>query len=269
MDSTHPRLTVNDPETLLSSSVPREDESGLFAAVGGFGVLAVAALLSGVREQVGQTNVALVFVLLVVACAALGGRLAGGTTAIMAALTFNFFFTKPYLTLRITARDDIVRTVLLLLVGLLVGELTVLSKRRQTTTHETRQSSSHLHHAVTMVRDGSPLDRLWPEVQQGIIDALGAAECRFERVDMAGITLPELSDAVSSAKALTYGPGGFHLPADGLQLTVGDMQNPSGRIVVLGSDNRGRSILHRSTAATLADILALGMRDQTIPEQLT
>ena len=70
-----------------------------------------------------NANVALVLVLVVVLAAVGGGRTAGAVAAVSAALSFNFFHTVPYLTLEIDSADDVETTLLLLAVGLAVGQL--------------------------------------------------------------------------------------------------------------------------------------------------
>jgi K+-sensing histidine kinase KdpD len=63
--------------------------------------------------------------------AIIGGRRGGILAAIVAALSFDFFFTEPYLRLVITDRHDIVTAVLLLVAGIATSELGALRVRRE------------------------------------------------------------------------------------------------------------------------------------------
>ncbi len=101
----------------------RESDGMAWSAFGAIAAIAVAGVLVPVRSTIDNTNVALILVLVVVAAATFGGRTAGAITSIVSALAFNYFQTEPYYTLRISDRDDIVTAVLLLLVGLAVGEI--------------------------------------------------------------------------------------------------------------------------------------------------
>src|SRR5262245_5847303 len=85
-------------------------------------VVAAAALIP-LRGDVDNTNVGLLLVVVVVAVASVGQRTAAALSALSAAAAFNFFHTEPYYSLRISSRDDVETAVLLLLVGLAVGEL--------------------------------------------------------------------------------------------------------------------------------------------------
>src|SRR5262249_50297541 len=97
------------------------------AAVGG--PLAVSGLLLIVRDDVFATNAALVLVLPVLAAAIVGGRWGGVVSAVVAALCFDFFFTRPYYSFTISRHDDVETTVVLLAVGLVVGEVVVRARR--------------------------------------------------------------------------------------------------------------------------------------------
>ena len=85
--------------------------------VAALGPLVVASLLVIVRDHMARSNAALVFVIVVVLAAALGGRWAGFTAAVVSAMSYDFFLTRPYGSLKIDDAEDIVATVLLLAVG--------------------------------------------------------------------------------------------------------------------------------------------------------
>jgi len=87
-------------------------------AIGAPAAIAIGATLATFRWAVNSVNTALIFMILVVAIAALGGRVAGLITALVAVMSFDFFHTEPYLSMAMGSRDDIETTVLLLVAGL-------------------------------------------------------------------------------------------------------------------------------------------------------
>jgi len=93
--------------------------------------LSVSGVLVAVRGDFFTTNAALVLVLSVLASAIVGGRWGGVVAAVIAALCFDFFFTRPYYSFTINTRDDLETTVVLLIVGIVVGELVVRARRSQ------------------------------------------------------------------------------------------------------------------------------------------
>src|SRR6476661_2139153 len=100
---------------------PRELEDGsdfVGLAVGVFGALILSVAMLPLRDHLHNDNMALALVVPVLIAAVLGGRLAGAGAAVVAALCFDFFFTKPYLSLRIASDNDLASFVVLLIVAL-------------------------------------------------------------------------------------------------------------------------------------------------------
>ena len=93
--------------------------------------LAVAALLSLVRDQVSTAAGVLVLVLVVVAASSTGVRLAGFLAALSSGVFFDLFLIQPYGTLAVSNPDDVEALVLLLAVGLAVTELALWGRRQQ------------------------------------------------------------------------------------------------------------------------------------------
>ena len=93
--------------------------------------VAVTLALVPLRAHVLNTNLALVLVLVVLGAALAGGRAAGVTSALVAALAYDVFLTAPYGSLKIERSDDIETTVLLALIGLACGELVEWARRHE------------------------------------------------------------------------------------------------------------------------------------------
>ena len=100
---------------------PLRDRLVLVAAL--VGPLLVALALVPFRTDLSRTNAALVLVVVVVAVAAFGNRVAGAVAALSAAAWFDFFLTRPYPRFTINGGEDIETAVLLLIVGLIVSRL--------------------------------------------------------------------------------------------------------------------------------------------------
>ena len=107
------------------------DQSMLGAALGSLGLLIFAMFLVPLRDFLGPANVAIILLLGVQGVAIIGGRAGGIMGAIVAALSFDFFFTEPYLQLVIDDRYDIITAVLLLVTGIATSELGTLRVRRE------------------------------------------------------------------------------------------------------------------------------------------
>jgi K+-sensing histidine kinase KdpD len=221
-------------------------------------IIFVAGLLVSVRDSIGNTNVALILVVFVVAAAVFGGRLAGITAAAVAAISFNFFHTQPYLTLRIKEGEDVVTVILLLAVGLAVGELALL--RRQTR-HEVVAQATGAHvleEVLALLAADSTVGETWGAVREGIQTALGVQHARFwpgaGRAD-----LPLLTRDGKVVPTLSKWTGrGFELP-EVVSIPVVSGRGVLGHIEVDSTPGRSVSIDERRVAVALADILALAL----------
>jgi K+-sensing histidine kinase KdpD len=106
------------------------EQDVLTATLGGLALLVFSMFLVPVREFLGPANIAIILLVGVQALAVIGGRRAAITGAVVAALSFDFFFTEPYLRLVIDDRYDIITAVLLLVTGIVTSELGDLRLRR-------------------------------------------------------------------------------------------------------------------------------------------
>jgi len=99
---------------------PRRPVIWVFA----FLALGVAALgLSAGRPQVGEAHVALIFLLVVLAASAAGGRTLGITIAVAAFLVFDWFFLPPYNTLVVRNPFDWLVLIAFLITSVVAAQL--------------------------------------------------------------------------------------------------------------------------------------------------
>jgi K+-sensing histidine kinase KdpD len=93
--------------------------------------LAACAVLAGFRDSLSSATDVLVLVLLVVAAAATGDRIAGIVAAVSGGVWFDYFLTQPFHTFSIHDNNDIETTVLLVLIGAAVTEVALWGRRQQ------------------------------------------------------------------------------------------------------------------------------------------
>ena len=97
--------------------------------IGAFLGLGAAALaLSAGRPRVGEAHVALVFLLVVLAASAAGGRTLGITIAVAAFLVFDWFFLPPYNTLVVRNPFDWLVLVAFLITSIVAAQLLYRAK---------------------------------------------------------------------------------------------------------------------------------------------
>src|SRR5438270_5655576 len=141
-------------------------------AVGSLGSLFAAAALVGVRGDIVNANVALVLVVFVLLGAVTGGRGAGVVSALVAAISFDFFHTRPYGSLKITDGNDILTTLLLLGVGLAVGEIGLYAQRVHAQHDEDARQLRRMQRIAGMAADGDGVEDLLLAVTAELMETL-------------------------------------------------------------------------------------------------
>ena len=223
------------------------------------GPIAVAALLVPLRDELVPTNLALILVVIVVLAAVAGGRASGAAAAVVAALSYDFFLTEPYLSLHIESADDIETALILLAIGLIVGQLVVVVRRGQGRSDAARPRSPRCTASPTSQRRALDIDELTRTVEQAVREVLGLEACWFEPLPYQSLPAHlERGGAVVGAE-LRVASGGFALPAEGLELPVMGRGQVQGRLVLMPREDHGTSVEERVVALSLADQLGAAL----------
>jgi K+-sensing histidine kinase KdpD len=169
------------------------ESSSVYMAVGPLAALALGVLLIPLRELTSASNLAFLFLLLTIVVAELGGRGPAVATALVSALSLNFFLTQPYLRLTIDSEHDIVAFLALASCGLLVATLGGERRERRAALKAAEARRDLVHAALAELEAGGEIayraGRLVEACRAGL--SLSAAVLRGEgnRV-VAGTPLP-------------------------------------------------------------------------------
>lgn len=230
-----------------------EGRRDLGLAFGGLAPVLIAAALVGVRTHIQNANVALILVVVVVGAAAVGGRAAGATSALVAALSFDFFHTQPYLRLTIDSTDDVETTVLLLAVGLLVGHITARTMRARAAAAESSVELRRIHRVAERAARGDEVAQVLEAAQDELIELLTLAACRFEAQPVR-TALPRLERSGQlDQRVWRFRDGGVELPPEGVELPVYGRGQQLGRFVLEPAAGVGVSLEQRVVAVAIAD----------------
>src|SRR5580704_12173117 len=142
--------------------------------------LALAAILVPFRTNFANTDVALAMILLVVAVAAVGNRLAGYVAAVSAAAWFDFFLTRPYEQFTINRATDIETTVLLLVIGIAVTEIAVWGRRQHATASKRAGYLDGISGAAEAAAAGDSPATLADQVSGRLAELLSLRSCSFQ-----------------------------------------------------------------------------------------
>jgi hypothetical protein len=167
----------------------RSARSWLAAAAGFAAPLALTAILVPFRGSFANTDAALALILVVVAVAASGNRLAGLLAAISGAAWFDFFLTKPYEQFAINRAVDIETTVLLLVIGVAVTEIAVWGHRQQASASRRAGYLAGIGAGAQAVAAGESPAVLIEQVSARLTGLLALRSCSFQ-FGAAGLGFP-------------------------------------------------------------------------------
>jgi K+-sensing histidine kinase KdpD len=242
---------------------PLSDSEVVGAALGVIVAMCVAGVLGSMRTEVSQANAGLLLVLVIIAAAATGGRWAGGATALAAAVSFDFFLTKPYGSLAIKSTDDVITTILLFIVGITVGQLANARWRHRDASQAGADEVAGLYRVASLTADGANLIEVLEGVQHEVAAVLDLESCRYE-VDPTDRGLPELEPSGKVDAPYIHLGDGFVLPAGGFTIAVRAGGRNLGWLVCQPARHAtGISRDRRRTALILADHLGLALAQGT------
>jgi hypothetical protein len=247
----------------------REDTDLVWIVTGALGAMALGVALIPFRTLTTASNFAFVFLVFTIIVAELGGRPAGLTTAVVSALSLNFFLTEPYLTLTINRPDDIVAFVALAIAGLIAAAFGRRRARSYELLGRTRHDVDALERLADGLATGAPLEAVLEELRRafrlgGLVvrhadDRLVAAAPSSYAVRSAPVVALEPRTLLGDEPQHRLGPRGFRLPEGGGRLRLAADPEPLWLDVWEGDEDGLSRDEHRAFAVA-ATMLKLALR---------
>jgi hypothetical protein len=169
--------SVAVPTPTPATTTGRSGRWALLAAVAA--PVAAGVALTPWRDRIVPADGALVLVVTIVAVASTGRRLAAVTAALAAALSFDFFLTRPYGSLRITGHADLVTGILLLVVGLAVGELAARGRHHRDHARQGDEQVALVHSVTELTATGRDAATVIATASTELVQLLHLRSCRF------------------------------------------------------------------------------------------
>jgi hypothetical protein len=250
----------------------RETErTTVWLVVGVMGAIALGGVLVPLRGMVSASNLAFAFIILTIVVAEMGGRAAGLATALVSAMSLNFFLTRPYLSLTIEHADDVVAFLALAASGLIAAAFGRRRARTAEVVTRTRADLRVLGRTAERLAAGASLEEVLEDLRRSF--GLGGVVLRRgdERLvaaappDAAGRAAPPVElnprtligeETGGNGMVHRLGRAGFRFPERGGRLRLpGD--DPLLLDVWEGSPD-GLSLDERGALAIAALMIALG-----------
>src|SRR5580700_10676828 len=215
--------------------------------------VALAFALLPFRGQAPDATVALALAVLVSLLAAIGTRITALIAAVSAALCYDVGFTQPYGSLTISHPQDIETTALLLVGGLIVGQLSARNQRHRGLAVRQSDDLARIQAIAELMAAGAEPDVVVAAAAEEIRDLVGLRACRFETSlpDRPGPAIDRNGNV--SWGRIWWGVDTLGLPGKEISIEVEHDQRRLGRFVLIAEP--GTRVRHDQlvTAATLAD----------------
>jgi hypothetical protein len=236
----------------------RLEGTGIDIGLGGLAPIAAGAALVAVRGHVDPANVALVLGIIVVVAGSVGGRAAGAVAALTAAASYDFFHTKPYLSLLIHDADDVEMTILLLVLGLISGQLAWQARVAARQRDGGRGGLDQIRRLADQVARGHESADVIATARDELVELFRLVDCQFEAAPFRDrLALPQLErNGVVAHRRYRMKPGGdleVELPAEGIALPVLSRGQIVGRFILDFGPDSGATLEQRVVAIALAD----------------
>ncbi len=254
-----------DPLTMADPGPPPARRHGrwLLLAAAIVGPVAVALLLTPWRERMAAADDALLLVVVIVAVATAGYRWAAAVCALASALAFDVLLTRPYGSIRITRSDDLVTALLLLVVGLAVGDLAARGRTHLAEAGEGRRHVALLTTLTEMGATGRDADDVVLVAARELSRLLDLRSCTFSRRSP-GIAARVLPDGEVWIGGVRWSTGDLGLPFRGVDLPVRSAGAVVGHFTLMPVPAAPVSQEHLVVGVAVADQVgaALATRDQ-------
>ena len=214
-------------ELPTSTEAPSSAEGGIAAdsrfpwllTVAVLAPVAVALLLTPWRSRLAPADDALILVVVIVAVATAGYRWAAAVCALSAALSFDFFLTRPYDSFRITRTSDLVTELLLLAVGLIVGDLAARGRTQRAAADRGRRHLAVLHSVTELAASGGDPGDVVRTARRELTRLLDLRSCEFTRSDP-GVAATVQPDGEVRIGSTAWSTEDLGLPHRGVVLPV-------------------------------------------------
>jgi len=191
----------------------------LLVSIAVLGPMAVALLLTPWRDRLAAADDALILVVVIVAVATAGYRWAAAVCALASALSFDFFLTRPYNSFRITRTSDLVTELLLLVVGLVVGDLAARGRTQRVAADRGRRHLAVLHSVTELAAAGCDPAEVVDAAGRELCGLLDLRSCEFTPAEPP-VAARVGSDGEVRIGAMDWSTADLGLPHRGVDLPV-------------------------------------------------
>jgi hypothetical protein len=217
--------------------------------------IVTALLLIPWRSRLDTADNALFLVVVIVAVASTGRRLLALTAAVLSALSFDFFLTRPYNSFRITRHQDLITELLLLVLGIAVGELAARGRDHQREATESKESVALLHSVTGLVAAGREPREVVAASLPILQQLLRLRDCYFTRSDPGDLSARITAQGEVTTAGQRWAVEDLGLPTSRVDLPVRAQGWLLGHFVLTPTPGRRVEPQRVLTAVAIADLV--------------
>lgn len=217
--------------------------------------IATALLLVPWRGRLDTADNALFLVVAVVAVASFGRRIVAFIAAIIAALSFDFFLTRPYYSFRITRHQDLITELLLLVLGIIVGDVAARGRSHQREATHSKETVALLHSVTELVAAGREPREVINAALDNLRQLLGLRDCYFTRRDPGDLSARITTRGELEVAGQTWVTEDLGLPTSRVDLPVRAQGWLLGHFVLTPTRGRPVDAQRLLTAVAVADLV--------------
>jgi K+-sensing histidine kinase KdpD len=226
---------------------------------------AFAVGLVPLRGRIPNATIALLLAAIVALVASAGTRTTATIAAISASAGFDVVHSPPYGSVTFNRGQDLEVAVLLLIVGLIVGQLAAANRRHRNLAGQSSYALERIHMVAEMVAAGEPADEVVHAVADELTALFGLVSCRYDPAfaDRPGPFI-ERHGAVTWG-AIQWALSRWGLPSQEISLVVEHQGRPLGRFVLLAPPGTSATKDQLLAAVAVADQAGAALAAQTKP----
>jgi two-component system, OmpR family, sensor histidine kinase KdpD len=227
-----------------------------------FGLPLLIAATVPFRDHIALSTEFLLALSVVLAIAAIGGRVVAAVAAIVASLLVNWYYVLPYNTLTIAEFENVVSLVVFVGVAVTVGTLVDIASKRALEARRARLEAEALARSTTsLAADPEPLPQLLDQLKTTFnlagVQILGLESDREVTIASAGDVLGPASASIPLASTLQGAQG----PQSTLRVFGGTLSIDDHRLLRVLADQLGVALDNRRLMADAAEAAALAEID--------
>ncbi len=194
--------------------------------------------------------------------------MAAAVAALVSALSFDFFLTRPYQSFRITRHSDLITEILLVVVGLAVGELAARGRRHRDAAWQGRHQMELLHSVTELTATGRDPHVVAAVAADELRELLFLRDCHFTAHHLNGVTARIMPSGEVTVGNEHWSTGDLGLPTRSVDLPVRSGGWLLGHFLLTPTPGRPVSPDRLLVAVAIADQVGVALAAEDSPDGL-